>query len=143
MKHRPSPAAEQHMKDSEGLALKMYKCPAGYNTIGWGFNLDANAIPPEVAQLLFEYSYGQAKVHAERICTGYWNGLGPWRQEAIIDMVFNLGPGRFGAFKKFQMALAKQDWKEAAKEMEASKWYKQVGNRSKRLKQVILKGCWE
>lgn len=143
MKYRPSPAAEQFTKESEGLALKMYKCPAGYNTIGWGFNLDANAIPPEVAQLLFEYSYGQARIHAERICGEAWEGMGTARQEAVVDMVFNLGPRGFEAFKKFRAALLAKNWSVAAKEMENSKWFKQVGNRSKRLKQVILKGSWQ
>jgi len=29
------------LKRHEGFSEKMYKCPAGYNTIGYGWNVDA------------------------------------------------------------------------------------------------------
>lgn len=51
----------------------------------------------------------------------------------IIDMAFNLGYTRLSGFEKFKKALLNNDYNEAAKEMIDSKWYSQVGGRSKEL----------
>ena len=37
--------AKLQIKRHESCRLKMYKDSKGINTIGWGFNLDANEIP--------------------------------------------------------------------------------------------------
>ena len=34
----------------EGLRLQTYKCPAGYDTIGYGHNLEANGLPEEILE---------------------------------------------------------------------------------------------
>lgn len=51
----------------------------------------------------------------------------------IIDMAFNLGYTRLSGFNNFRKALLNNDYNEAAKEMIDSKWYSQVGGRSKEL----------
>ena len=48
-------------------------------------------------------------------------------------MMFNMGRPRMQGFIKFKVALANRNWKEAAIEMEDSKWHKQVTNRANRL----------
>ena len=55
-------------------------------------------------------------------------------------MVFNLGLSRFLNFKKFIDAMEQKDYETAGKEMLDSKWAKQVGDRAKRLKQMIVEG---
>ena len=47
--------------------------------------------------------------------------------------MFNMGRPRLSKFKKFNAAIAKGDWLEAAKEGRDSRWYNQVTNRAERL----------
>jgi GH24 family phage-related lysozyme (muramidase) len=55
-------------------------------------------------------------------------------------MLFNLGKPKFLTFKKFILAVKDKDWEEASLQMESSKWYKQVGNRAKRLVKEMEEG---
>jgi lysozyme len=63
-------------------------------------------------------------------------------QAVLMDMAFNMGARQpmtgnqangLAAFSKFLQAINKKDYKTAVKEMENSKWYKQVPNRAKEL----------
>ena len=54
-------------------------------------------------------------------------------QSISINMAFNLGPNKLGQFQKLKAGLDQKDYKTAANEMKNSKWYGQVGDRSKRL----------
>ena len=54
-------------------------------------------------------------------------------QRIIANMMFNLGRPRFEKFRKLIAAVNARDWSKAAVEMKDSKWYWQVGDRSKRL----------
>ena len=58
-------------------------------------------------------------------------------QIVLVDMAFNLGDNGLGKFVKFRKALMRYDYKSAADEMIDSKWYYQVGNRSKELVQIV------
>ena len=62
------------------------------------------------------------------------------RQRAILDMIFNLGLGRFLKFKKTVQAIKDQDWDEAAKEAQDSSWFRQVGSRAKTVTDLLQKG---
>ena len=70
----------------------------------------------------------------------WYNELNKVRQKVIIDMVFNLGLSGFLSFKNTIQAIKDKDYKLAAKEMEDSRWYRQVGNRSKRLVKMMRTG---
>jgi lysozyme len=50
-------------------------------------------------------------------------------------MSFNMGPNRFSptAWPNFFKAVREENWEQAAKQMENSKWFTQVGNRADRL----------
>ena len=37
------------LRTDEGTRLRRYRCPAGHWTIGYGWNIDANPLPPEIA----------------------------------------------------------------------------------------------
>jgi len=52
---------------------------------------------------------------------------------AIVDMSYNMGMPKLSGFNKFLEALSNYDYSTAAKEMINSKWYRQVGRRSKDL----------
>ena len=54
-------------------------------------------------------------------------------QEIIANMLFNMGLGRMKAFKGMKRNVDSRQWDKAADEMVDSRWYNQVGERSKRL----------
>lgn len=58
-------------------------------------------------------------------------------QRVLVNMAFNLGRSRLGKFKNFMAAVGAKDYQTAAAEMVDSKWYRQVGRRSKELVEMM------
>ena len=54
-------------------------------------------------------------------------------QEIIANMLFNMGLGRMKSFQGMKRNVDARQWDKAADEMVDSRWYNQVGERSKRL----------
>ncbi len=130
------------LKRHEGFSSKPYICPGGYLTIGYGRNLDANGITKEEAERLLRNDIEQAELDAFKFLGQNVESMSAARRGALINMAFNLGAARLGAFEKFRAALLDKDWERAAKEMEGSKWYSQVGNRAKQLVIQMRTGEW-
>lgn len=132
---------KQQIKSDEGYSSYLYKCPAGKLTIGYGWNIEDNGIPQEVADLLFEYSFEHAKRDAAQfIGPMAWSQLNEVRRGALINMAFNLGLPRLRAFKQFRHYLQQGDYQKAAVEMQDSNWFHQVGDRAKRLVAQMREG---
>ena len=53
-------------------------------------------------------------------------------------MCFNLGANRLGKFRNMLYAVSVSDWQEMSNQMEDSRWYGQVGRRSKELQELVL-----
>ena len=122
----------------EGLRLKPYTDTAGVLTIGYGHNL-ADGIDEEMANYilrrdLLEAQYAAA--HAVRC----FHRLDDVRQEALVNMAFNLGGPRLAKFKRMLAALEAQDWDQAAAEALDSKWATQVGARAKEIAEQLRTG---
>lgn len=58
-------------------------------------------------------------------------------QRVLVNMSFNLGRTRLGKFKNMLAAVSDKDYVKAAEEMIDSKWYRQVGRRSKELVELM------
>jgi len=54
-------------------------------------------------------------------------------QRVLTNMAFNLGRNRLSKFRRMRKAINARNYAEAADEMVDSKWYHQVGRRSKEL----------
>jgi lysozyme len=157
---------EEQLILHEGLRLEVYKCPAGYWTIGVGRNLESKPLRKEEQEYIFKRS-GLApdeviEVLKERGITkdealfllandiedavkdlsnfDWFEDLDPVRKKVVIDMRYNLGPTRFRQFKRMIAALAAGDYKRAAAEMVDSKWYRQVMTRGWRLARMMRTG---
>jgi len=131
----------------EGWVPNIYEDSEGYKTIGWGFNIDDEAIakllPKDVlsgkrkltkeeATPIFTKLYANAKQDAINfVGEDVFSQLDPVRQNVLIDMSYNLGADKLGGFKELRKALQSGDYKKAAYEMKNSKWFGQVGGRSK------------
>ena len=58
----------------------------------------------------------------------------------LIDISFNLGASRLRGFKNALRAMSEDNYRTASEEFYDSRWAKQVGNRAKRLCQMIRTG---
>lgn len=153
---------EARLKKAEGFASVPYSDKGSF-TLGYGHNLTSlplskevkakigivepagtwsyPTINPEIATKLLkhdiEYFYKRSKD-----LVPHFQELSTRRQEAVVEMMFNMGETRFRKFEKMIKALRDKDYKEASNEMLDSKWHKegQVGDRSRFLAEKLRKG---
>ena len=64
-------------------------------------------------------------------------GQAPDAQRVLVNMAFNLGRNRLSKFKNMLKAVNEGNYLVAANEMINSKWYNQVGRRSKELVDIM------
>lgn len=135
-----------------------YRCPAGALTIGWGHNLDANPIPdnwfsdgqkPKVGSVITNATAEDILKRdvadcAKRLdCHMYWwRQMCAPRQAVLLNMCFNLGYVKFRGFSKMLDATRRGNWAGSVFEMEASRWFHQVGRRAKELVLQMYTGKW-
>jgi len=139
----------------EGYREKAYLDTKGNVTIGVGFNLERKDAKqritsigldfkevyegrktltrPQVISILTE-DIAQARLDAKKyLKTKEYQELKPEAQNIVTDMAFNLGYTRLSKFKNLRKALINENYCAAADEMVNSKWYREVGRRSKEL----------
>lgn len=133
----------------EGKSNKLYKCPAGYNTIGIGHNLDAKPISDLAIETIFEDDVDEVIVLLDKYLP-WWRDQNEVRQNALIDLGFNLGigpseedeNGKLLTFRNTLAAFKRNDFTGAANGLSNSLWYKQVGTRGARIVKMVLTGEW-
>lgn len=126
-------------KRNEGLRVAAYQDTKGIWTIGYGRNLQAIRITEQQAGEWLEEdmlaAIRDAQQFPEYVCL-----IGDARENAFIEMVFNMGAKKVNEFKKMLAAIAQDDWTIAAHEMLNSEWAKEVGARATRLAQMMVSG---
>jgi lysozyme len=131
----------ESLKKHEGVSRWAYEDHLGYITVGVGRCLD-----PEIGLGLSDKEIDYLlqndieRCYKELECLSWFPDLDPIRQEALVNMVFNLGLTRFLQFKKTLAYLAEGRYPEAADEMLDSKWARQVKNRAIELSEMIRIG---
>ena len=132
------------LKVHEGVETYAYKCSENKITIGVGRNVDKagglglsddevdyllqNDIDRVISELESEYDW--------------FSDLDDIRQDAMIDISFNLGQTRLRSFKKALSAMSEGDWDNAADQFMDSRWSDQVGIRAKNLTNMIRSGAY-
>lgn len=140
-----TPEGQARLIGHEDEILYAYQDSLGYWTIGVGHLIDkrkGGAIPQRISRELLEDDINVATVRA-RIAFPWFDGLDPVRQDAIVNLTFNLG---IEGLKKFQLmigAIQRQDWGRASYELFNSLWAHQV-QRQRRddLMRAIESGEW-
>lgn len=118
----------------EGITLKPYRCPAGKWTIGVGRNIEDNGISETTVRQMLDEDIDVAINAACNIFTEeYFASIHPLRQQAIINMLFNLGETRFRKFEHTIALIKMGDWKAAKLAATKSLWYTQVKGRGERV----------
>ena len=132
-----------YIKNNEGSNIVNgrhipYKCTAGKLTIGYGRNLSDNGISEYEATILLDSDISDALTDLRKVFThDEFETLSFNRKMVLTDLVFNLGYPKFIKFKKMIQAVKDKDWKEAARQLKDSNYYKQVTNRAKRNIELI------
>jgi len=138
------------IRPKEGLKLEPYKCPTGHWTIGYGHNLEIDManyhwinekkkISVKDAEFLLAADVAVAIGNLHRVLPKFKTYSEP-RQIALLDMMFNLGIGTFLEFVRMIAAIEAEDWDEAARQVIASKYAKQVGPRATEVSQMLKEG---
>jgi len=131
----------EQLRLHEGVRSKVYLCSEGYETIGVGRNVSESGIglsDDEIAYLLANDIARCEKEIAERF--DWFDDLDDVRQDALVDMVFNLGISRLAQFQNMIAALAEERFDDAAAEALDSKWARQVGQRAQTVAAMIRTG---
>jgi len=122
----------------------LYKCSAGYWTVGIGRNVDVNGglgLSEDEVDYLLENDI--ARVIKELSLEYSWFAdLDDVRKDAIIDISFNLGATRLRLFERALAAMQRADYKTASLEFLDSKWAKDVKGRATELAEMIATGSY-
>lgn len=129
----------QFAKRWEGFRSKPYECPAGKLTIGYGRNIeDVGITEAEAAQLLsndITRAYESVRALFPDLAERE-----PVRFAVLVDMCFNMGLPTLQTFKRMLHYVSQGHWQLAAREMESSRWSKQVKGRADRLIWIMRHG---
>ena len=132
------------LKQHEGVETHAYKCSESKTTIGVGRNIDKNGglgLSGDEVDYLLQNDID--RVISELDSEYDWfSDLDEVRQDAMIDISFNLGQTRLRGFKNALSAMAEGDWDEAADQFMDSRWSGQVGDRAKNLTDMIRTGAY-
>jgi lysozyme len=134
----------EQLQRHEGLRLRVYRCPAGKLTIGYGRNLEDKGISKQEAGLMLANDLVEVRkaIEEDEEHGKIFEKMNDARKGALINMGFNLGvKGLFG-FRNMWRALKKNNFDLAAKEMLDSQWARQVGSRSLELAAQMRTGQW-
>jgi lysozyme len=123
----------------EAIRLKPYYCTANKLTIGIGRNLEDVGISEAEAHFLFENDVARVERQVQRDpdISGIYMRLDERRQEAILNMCFQLGLAGLKRFRRMWAALAMRDYERAYIEALDSNWAKQTPNRANRVANIL------
>ena len=132
------------LRKHEGVRDKVYLCSAGYETIGVGRNISEDGLGLSDDEIDYLLNNDIKRVREELTEEYYWfAGLDEARQDAMIDISFNLGQTRLIGFVKSLEAMAREDFDTAADEFMDSKWSEQVGDRAVEVTEIIRTGEYQ
>ena len=120
----------------------IYKCSAGYWTLGIGRNVDPNGglgLSEDEVNYLLEKDIERV-IKELSLAYRWFNDLDDVRKDAMIDISFNLGATRLRKFVLALDAMEKADYKSASKEFLDSDWSRTVKGRSVELASMIATG---
>ena len=138
------------IKRHEGEVLEIYNDSLGYKTLGVGHLCQPNDIEysweigtpvsQEVVDKYYEQDFHKHYYEAVHVFGSEegFNNLPEEIQRVLVNMCFNLGGTRLSKFRNMLKACKEHDWSEMARQMEDSRWFRQVGRRSLELQKAVL-----
>lgn len=131
----------EQLKRHEGVRTHAYKCSANMVTVGVGRNIDENGglgLSEDEIEYLLENDVKRCK--KELIALPWFVEIDSVRQDALVNLCFNLGMTRLLGFENALTAMSVGDYDLAADEFMDSRWAKQVGYRAEEVCTMIRTG---
>lgn len=129
------------LKRHEGVRTHAYECTAKMITVGVGRNIDENGgigLSDDEIEYLLENDIKRCK--QELLALPWFPQIDSVRQDALINLCFNLGMTRLLKFEKALTAMSVGDYERASLEFMDSRWATQVGNRADEVCEMIRTG---
>ena len=155
---RPSKAFIKMLQKHEDVRPQVYTIE-GNRTIGVGFDLESKVNLKILREMYPNINInallnGEISLTSEQIIAlmnrsieiAYqdclklfqnFNNLPLTVQDVLVNMSFNMGYNRLSEFEKMIAAVNARNWEEMAREMRNSKWFRQTGDRSRELFNII------
>jgi len=134
------PRLMSQLRQDEGERLEVYKDSLGYLTAGVGHlvrSSDELKLGDKITQQQSDDWFKEDVEIAVKNCMSYigyaYNFQPDVVQECLINMVFNMGVSSVAKFVQFLGLIQGKAYKTAAKDLEGTLWYKQVGSRAVRI----------
>lgn len=142
------PHLHADVAQAEGCRLKAYHDSLGFWTIGYGHLLTpidhdwgGLTCTQDQAESWLNEDLDIAATEAQPLPE--MSKLNACRQNAVIELVFNLGLAKWEKFVRTRQALQDQQWAAAATNLLQSRWAAQVGfQRSHRISNYFLTGIY-
>lgn len=131
----------KQLRRHEGVRTHAYKCSANMITVGVGRNIDENGglgLSEDEIDYLLKNDIERCRYELDAL--SWFSDLDSVRQDAMINLCFNLGMTRLLGFRKAMAAMAIGDYPTAADEFMDSKWAAQVGSRADEVTEMIRTG---
>ena len=141
---------KEQIKRHEGEVLNIYEDSLGYKTLGVGHLCQpedpeydwavGTSVSQEVVDMYYEDDFDKHYMEAIHVFGSHedWNELPEVIQRVLVNMCFNLGGSRLSKFRNMLKACREYNWEEMSVQMQDSRWYGQVGRRSKELQEMVL-----
>jgi len=133
----------RQLRRHEGVRSHAYKCSADMITVGVGRNIDPNGgigLSDDEIDYLLKNDIERCRQELDTL--SWFADLDPVRQDALINLCFNLGFTRLLGFKNAMSAMAVGDYDTAADEFLDSRWAIQVGMRAIEVTDMIRSGSY-
>jgi len=133
----------EQLKRHEGVRTHAYKCSANYITVGVGRNIDEDGglgLSDDEIDYLLANDIKRCK--QELVALSWFVDLDEVRQDALINLCFNLGLTRLLGFRNAMAAMAEGNYEKAADEFLDSRWATQVGQRAIEVTNMIRSGSY-
>jgi lysozyme len=125
--------------DATGKELKPGDTLKGNITIGIGRNLSGVGISKSEAFMLNGADIDKAEAQLDNALP-WWRSMSERRQIVLLSMCFNMGINKLLGFVRTLAYMKQGEYKLAADGMLNSLWAKQVGDRAKRLADMMREG---
>jgi GH24 family phage-related lysozyme (muramidase) len=158
----PQSSLPQDIRQDEGLRYGAYMDTTGNRTVGMGFNMDSGIakkvwrkagvqakfddvysglaqISPLEAEALGAASFAIAADDAVSLYPDL-NALSQPRQEALLNLSYQLGKTRLKDFDRFNAAVNRGNWTEAARHLLKSQYAQQTKGRAQEVARKLLRG---
>ncbi len=126
----------------EGVRTHFYRCTSGLATIGVGRCIEEGSLGLSDDEIDYLLANDIKRCKQELVALSWFVDLDEVRQDALINLCFNLGLTRLLGFRNAMAAMAEGDYEKAADEFLDSRWATQVGQRAIEVTNMIRSGSY-